>query len=203
MSTAGSSNATAPAGTAATGASVAAGKAAKEKKHYAGQEKCIASAMSYDFGAKKDGGKGAKVAITFLLESGSHTGEIHSWFGVLNEENDDQFNRCIDALVHCGASDSLDLDGEGKLIGFGGKKPILTMGDTKDPKGNVVYGVVFVNGGTPMANALSSGETKSLLGGLAGKLADRKAARQFGRGGSGGGGADDVLRDEDGNEIPI
>ncbi len=201
MSTAGSSNATA-AGNASTAAGTAAGKQEKPKKHYAGQEKCIASAMSYDFGAKKDGGKGAKVAITFLLESGSHTGEIHSWFGVLNEENDDQFNRCIDALVHCGASDSLDLDGEGKLIGFGGKKPILTMGDTKDPKGNVVYGVVFVNGGTPMANALSSGETKSLLGGLAGKLADRKAARAFGRGSSGTGG-DEVLRDDEGNEIPI
>lgn len=194
MSNAGSTTA---AGNASTGE-------AKQKKKYTGQERVIARPTAYDFGSKKDGGKGAKVSISFVLESGSHAGDIFSWFGVLNEENEDQFNRCIDALVHCGATDSLDVDSDDRLVGFGAKRPTLTMGDTKNAKGEIEYGIVFVNGGTPMANALNGKETKSLIGGLAQKLADRAAAKRSGRASSSASAGDDgVLRDEDGNEIPI
>lgn len=178
-------------------------KAAKPKKSYAGQSKVIAQPTAYDFDSKKaDGGKGAKVAITFLLESGDEAGKIYSWFGVLNEENADQFNRCVDSLVNCGATDTLDVDENERLIGFGSKKPVLTMGDVKDAKGNISHGIVFVNGGTPMANPLSGKETKNLLGGLSGRLADRVAAKRSGRASTDSNG-DEQLMDEHGNPIPI
>lgn len=192
------SNQTTPAGAPTT----TGGKPEKQKKHYAGQQKVIGQPIAYDFDTKKEGGKGAKVAVTFMLKSGEKEGEIFSWFGVLNEENADQFNRCVDALVHCGATDTLDVDANDRLVGFGSKNATLTMGDVKDAKGNISYGVVFVNGGTPMANPLSAKETKSLLGGMAGRLADRAAAKRSGRS-TASGGADEPLLDDEGNPIPI